>query len=94
MHQAARSLGLKEDSCSSPASYRGRTEARRVSLEGWGEWKEKLVAPSFALWHVDVLPPKASLAPSPHLGDTHTHLPQGSRAPTKVGTHHSGSCLS
>lgn len=72
----------------------GRTEARRGSPECRGGWKEKPVAPSFTLWHMDVLPPKASLVPSPHLGDTHTHLPQGSGAPTKVGTHHSGWRLS
>lgn len=54
---------------------------------GEGGRKSQWLRPSLSvsvLYRTDVLPPKASLAPSSHQDDTRTHLPQGSRAPTQV----------
>lgn len=76
----------------------GEAEAQRGSPAcGGGQEEGRRLRPPLsasALCFAAVLPPKASLAPSSHLGDTRTHLPQGSRAPAKVGTHHSGWRLS
>lgn len=52
----------------SPACGGGREESGRL--------RPPLSAS--ALYFAAVLPPEASLAPSSHLGDTRTHLPQGS----------------